>query len=276
GRGDCVSCNSMRRSRPAADVSGHAPSPALRPAGSNEPFRECQRDSRRFPACYRPALKRAIGTNNEFAGRVSFDANVGRGLRQHAFGAAVDGKTEFLRQAERRCRKCAFKFPGERLRLAAIAPEWLNEYVALAFGFNIRIDQVERGKLRDQAFITLLAHPSDLKVCPAGHIDESIAVPLREIGDARCLACTKPSAMRADTDHQTIAREHWPQRRGTPALDRKGAHDASPRDAAMELRRVTQREASRSLAKQFSIAASAAAFSRRRKALTSSSPSVAS
>ena len=86
----------------------------------------------------------------------------------------------------------------------------------------------------------------------------------------------QPAGTRPDPNNTAVARGHGLKRGRAPALDHKAAHDASCKEAAIELRRVTQSAASRSRAKQLSIAASASGLASLRKPRTSSSPSVAS
>src|SRR5260370_17780814 len=86
----------------------------------------------------------------------------------------------------------------------------------------------------------------------------------------------KPAATRTKANHEAIARRHGAQRARAPALDLEAVHDASRKEAAMELRLVTQSNASCRRAKQFSFPESAPGFSPPRNPPPSSPPNVPS
>src|SRR5207248_11020842 len=123
--------------------------------------------------------------------------------------------------------------------------------------------------------MALFVDTPDLEIRAARHIKEAVADALSQFSKPGNLGRFKTPAERTHPDDEPIARLHRPQRAGTPALDRNCTHDAARSRAAIELRRVCQREASCRRVKQISIAASAAGLSRSLKVRDAALPVVA-
>src|SRR5262249_15181471 len=153
--------------------------------------------------------------------------------------------------------------------------EWRDDDITPGLHGLVVIHQSKPRETGHERSVTFLAHAANLQIRAAGQVDQSVAVTQRKLRDACCLDRRQSSAARTQAHDKAITREHRTQRRWAPALDREGLHDASRSEATMELRRVTQSEASSRRRKHPSSAASATGFSRARNPRISSLPSVA-
>src|SRR5579872_254243 len=274
--GFCVAVQGFRWPRTFGDMRGHPPSPLLEFAGSHEPFGKVKRGFHRLAARDAPAEFRAFRAHDQLSSFTAFDPHVGRGVRQHALTPAIDRKAEFGGKTDGSGRERALRFNCDQTCLVARLPEWRDDKIAPRFGVGIGIEQSELREPLDERGKARLANTPDLQIGAAGQIDQAVAVPLTQLGNTRRLHRIDPAEWRADANQEPVARFHRPPRAGTPALDRDRAHDAALNEAAIELRRVFQSEASCSRTKQASRAASAGAFSCAMNERTRSSPSVAS
>ena len=232
-----------------------------------------------------------IGAQQQPARGCSFDPDVGCGGSQTRGVPAIHGKAELagkvggLGVAER-LRQGARKAD----RVIALRPERGYEDVAPGLNLGRRVQQVERGEAFEQGRMGLRRDPAQLQIGPRREVNLPIAKAARQIGNAFGLRGAQPAIARANAHNQPIAGFHRAQGPRTPAFDLwacriglachapapSSVPSSAPSSAAIELRRVSQSPASRSLAKRSCIAASAPGFSRARKAVRSSRASVAS
>src|SRR5258706_13934749 len=112
--------------------------------------------------------------------------------------------------------------------------------------------------------MTFRNDPADLQIGPPRQIDQAVAISIGKIGDTRGLRRGKPAATWAKANHKAIARRHRAQRAGAPAFDLEAVHDASRKEAAMELRPVTQSNASCRRGKEVFVRENPPRVSRRR------------
>ena len=157
-----------------------------------------------------------------------------------------------------------------------LIPKGRHGDVATRFGPGAHVDQVKGAQAVDQRRMAGLGDAAQLDVGAGRQVDQPIAMGAGKIGDACGLFLAQASATGADTDDIAIAGTHGAKRTWAPAFDFGAAHNPASSVAAIELRRVIHRPASRNAAKRSLSAASAAGLSRSMNATTSARPKVAS
>src|ERR1700689_911873 len=172
----CMPAKRFGRLRAGREMGRHPPSTCLGAARQYKPFSKTERGHHGLAARDSAPKFRAIGAHHQLPVDVALDPYVGGSFRQYALYLAIDREAELGRKADWTICKRALQFLRNGDDLIICRPEGGDENIASRFNVRIRIKQAKLGKPVDQRRMAFVVDASDLKVGPAGEIDQPVAV----------------------------------------------------------------------------------------------------